>query len=207
MKTAIVIESSALARRGIQSILSQAGLRCIGAAQTATEGYRLVAKVQPDLAVIGSCPDMRPLDVVERIEATGHCRTVVIAAIADVMAAYQLYKAGAIGVSSPGASEEEFRQMFDSAGRGRRHVPANLLIDALDAPARVTTDHTLTYDLTTREREVLAILALGHTNREIADRLCIGIETVKTHLNSIYAKFAVSRRSQAVSLAIRHSVL
>jgi DNA-binding NarL/FixJ family response regulator len=97
--------------------------------------------------------------------------------------------------------------MFEFGARGRRYVPPNLLIDALDAPARMPSGRSLAHDLTTREREVLTVLALGHTNREIAEQLCIGVETVKTHLNNIYAKFAVSRRSQAVSLAIRHQLL
>ncbi len=207
MTTAVIVEHGTLSRRGLQAILPQAGVRCVGTAATATEGYRLVIQSRADLIVIGSCPDTRPIDLLERIAGLEFCRPLVIAPIADVVAAYQLYKAGAIGVASPNASEDEFRQLFECAARGRRYVPPNLLIDALDAPPRPATGLALSHDLTTRERDVLTILALGHTNREIADQLCIGIETVKSHLNSIYAKFAVSRRSQAVSLAIRHQLL
>lgn len=167
----------------------------------------MVGQTQPDLVVVGSCPDSRPLDLIERLARLNGCRLLVITPIADVIAAYQLYKAGAIGVASPNASEDEFRQMFESAVLGRRYVPANLLIDALDTPIRLPHDGSLSHELTVREREVLNVLALGYTNREIADQLCIGVETVKTHLNSIYSKFSVSRRSQAVSLAIRHRLL
>lgn len=207
MSTAIVIEHAALTRRGIQALLPQAGIRCVGSTATATEGYRLASQTKPDLVVIGSCLDSRPVDLIERLARLDGCRTLVITPIADVIAAYQLYKAGAIGVASPNASEEEFHQMFASGVLGRRYVPANLLIDALDAPMRPAHEGSLSHDLTAREREVLNVLALGYTNREIADQLCIGIETVKTHLNSIYSKFSVSRRSQAVSLAIRHRLL
>ena len=207
MTTAIVIEHAALTRRGIQALLPQAGIRCVGAAATATEGYGLAGRTTPDLVVIGSCPDSRALDLIERLGRLDRCRPLVIAPIADVIAAYQLYKAGAIGVASPNASEDEFHQMFESAARGRRYVPANLLIDALDAPMRLAPEGSLSHELTAREREVLNVLALGYTNREIADQLCIGMETVKTHLNSIYSTFSVSRRSQAVSLAIRNRLL
>ncbi len=207
MTTAIVIEHGALARRGIQALLPQSGIRCVGATATATEGYRIAGQLRPDLVVVGSCPDSRPIDLIERLARLDSCRSVVITPIADVIAAYQLYKAGAIGVASPNASEDEFQRLFESAGRGRRYVPANLLIDALDAPTRLPPDGALRHDLTAREREVLNVLALGYTNREIAEQLCIGMETVKTHLNSIYAKFSVSRRSQAISLAIRHRLL
>lgn len=207
MTTAIVIEHAALTRRGIQALLPQAGIRCVGSAATATAGYRMAGQTSPDLVVIGTCPDSRALDLIERLAGFEGCRTVVITPIADVIAAYQLYKAGAIGVASPNASEDEFQQMFTSAALGRRYVPANLLIDALDAPMRLPPDGPLSHELTAREREVLNVLALGYTNREIADQLCIGTETVKTHLNSIYSKFSVSRRSQAISLAIRHRLL
>ena len=58
------------------------------------------------------------------------------------------------------------------------------------------------FDLTVREREVLTELAAGRTNSEISQRLLIGTETVKSHLNNIYDKLDVRRRTHAVSLAV-----
>ena len=59
------------------------------------------------------------------------------------------------------------------------------------------------FKLTEREQAVLAQLVAGGTNREIADALCIGTETVKTHLVNIYAKLDVQRRDQAVGVALQ----
>ena len=205
MSTAVVIEQSTLVRRGIQALLPRSGIRCIGSASSGTDGTRLIAQTKAQIAVVGTVADTRHAEIVERLTATG-CRTVVITPIGDLMAAYQLYQAGALGVLAPTAREDEFDDLFAAATRGQRYVAANLLVDALESPGPPAFA-VGAFDLTAREREVLAVLALGCTNREIADRLCIGAETVKSHLNNIYAKFAVSRRSQAVSLAIRNRLL
>ena len=61
--------------------------------------------------------------------------------------------------------------------------------------------------LTEREHAVLRLVAGGRTNREVADSLCIGAETVKTHLSSIYAKLSVNRRQAAVGVAIQQGLL
>lgn len=56
-------------------------------------------------------------------------------------------------------------------------------------------------DLSDREKEVLLNIALGYTNKEIADRLFVSVNTIKTHINNIYSKLDVNRRTQAVSKA------
>lgn len=62
-------------------------------------------------------------------------------------------------------------------------------------------------ELTAREREVLRRLALGLSNREIADALCIGEETVKTHVGSVLAKLQVENRAQAIVQALRRGLV
>ena len=205
--TAVVVESSTLVRRGIVSLLEAAGVRCVGTSSSASDGHRLVADTHVDFVVVGTCLDATHLSLVSRLHKTSGLTSVVITPVTDLLAVYALYKAGAVAVVSPAAAENEFAQMIALVLRGQRYVPANLLVEALDKPTRAARQHPQSFDLTAREREVLAELAMGRTNREIADRLCIGVETVKSHLNNIYAKFSVSRRSQAVSIAIRHRLL
>ena len=69
---------------------------------------------------------------------------------------------------------------------------------------RATTPHE---DLTPREMDVLRQLALGHSNKEIADSLAIGDETVKTHVGNVFAKLQVENRAQAVVQALKRGLV
>ena len=203
----VVIEQSMLLRRGIAALAEAASMHCVALCQSATEGFRAVVELRPDVVVIGTCPDANHGGLLERMHRTAEIHSVIVTPVSDLLAVYSLYRFGAIAVISPLASEDEFAAMLALVSKGQRYVPPNLLINALDKSAPKSVAGQPKFELTARERDVLGELALGSTNREIADRLCIGVETVKSHLNSIYSKFAVSRRSQAVSVAIRHKLL
>ncbi len=203
---AVIIESSALLRRGIAALLHSGGIDCVAAAQSGIDGHHAASEHQADIVVVGNCPDSTHLKVLDRLRLLGGLRIVVITPITDLLSTYGLYQAGAIAVVHTDACDAELMEMLSSVVQGHRYVPANLLVDALDRPGRRVNEQQ-DFDLTSREREVLAQLATGRSNKEIAKELCIGIETVKSHLNNIYAKFSVSRRGQAVSLAMEHRLL
>ena len=135
-QTAVVVESATLVRRGIISLLESSGIRCVGASASATEGHRLVGDLVADLVIIGTCQDSTHANLVSRFAKSGALCTVVITPVTDLLAVYALYRAGAIAVLPPTASEIEFADMLSSVARGQRYVPANLLVDALDKPAR-----------------------------------------------------------------------
>ena len=62
-------------------------------------------------------------------------------------------------------------------------------------------------DLTPRELKVLAFVVDGNRNREIAQKLCISVKTIETHLYRIYQKFGVSNRAQAINYALTHGII
>jgi len=88
--------------------------------------------------------------------------------------------------------------------------PAVWALSSLGAPrprSEVSTDNRLVEELTARERDVLALVADGHPNREIAARLDISEHTVKFHLASIFGKLGVSTRTQAVRRALEWGLI
>jgi NarL family two-component system response regulator LiaR len=113
-------------------------------------------------------------------------------------------KAGAIGYLLKNVSADELVRAIRAAHAGKPTLApeaANVLIQANQNPVPVGND------LTDREREVLALMAEGLSNPDIADRLVVSRSTVKFHVSSILSKLGVSTRTQAVTLALQNKLV
>jgi DNA-binding NarL/FixJ family response regulator len=202
---AVVIEEWPLARLGIGVVLPKAGARVQAHAATAMLGFAAVTS-STSLIVIGSCPDVTARHAVRR--AAGHpVGVVVLIPTTESGSVLDLCSMGAHAVVPRDASEEELQLAVRHALAGERYVPPRLLTGVFGASSVQRPPLRPRFDLTRRETAVLAELAAGRSNQEIADRLCIGSETVKTHLGNIYAKLAVRRRHHAVGIALQHGLV
>ena len=115
---------------------------------------------------------------------------------------------GAHAVVPRDVTPEELTAAVRHALDGERYVPPRFLAGAFQTGSRMMRPAMRPrFNLTSRETAVLSELAAGRSNQEIAERLCIGSETVKTHLGNIYAKLAVRRRHQAVGVAFEHGLV
>lgn len=201
----VVIESSPLTRLGIGAVLADAGIHVDAAVATAIHGFGAV-RADTSLLVVGACTDSSPHHTVRRAAAFP-LGIVVVLPVAQSGAVLDLCALGACGVVPRDATADELGAAVRHALAGERYVPPRLLAGAFGA--RPTSRHALRprFNLTNRETAVLAELAAGHTNQEIAERLCIGAETVKTHLGNIYSKLAVRRRHQAVGVALEYGLV
>ena len=160
-------------------------------------------------------PDVVLYDVLDLLDGdTDRLRFLVERTTAKVLAvgrdlrpdlASAALAAGADGFFSMGASEDELLEAVESAGTGwEEGDPGPSPI--IGAAGSEVWAHQLGTDvgLTEREAEVLAKIAEGHTNHEIAQQLYLSINSVKTYIRSAYRKIGAESRSQAVSWAIRH---
>jgi len=109
-------------------------------------------------------------------------------------------RAGAAGYVRKDADPETLLAAVRAVARGKTYIDPSVSSQVLHASA----PHD---ELTPREREVLRRLALGLSNKEIADALCIGEETVKTHVGSVLSKLQVENRAQAIVQALRRGVV
>jgi len=109
-------------------------------------------------------------------------------------------RAGAAGYVRKDADPETLLAAVRAVARGKTYIDPAVSGQVLHASA----PHD---ELTAREREVLRRLALGLSNKEIADALCIGEETVKTHVGSVLAKLQVENRAQAIVQALRRGLV
>jgi DNA-binding NarL/FixJ family response regulator len=123
----------------------------------------------------------------------------------DLNEAVSLLQAGATGLISRDATVSELVQAIIAVGRGEIVLPPEMASKVMLALARGEVRPQQTVEsLTNREQEVLALLAQGLTNKDIAQSLFLSVRTIEAHLHSIYNKLDVTSRTEAVLWAVQH---
>ncbi len=203
----VIAERWSVLRRGLIGLLH--GMHTVvdhfdDAAELAT----VVGARPVDLALIG---DEMSLDIELVLGGIRRAETdVAVVILSDDVDADRLRRflqCGARAVLSKKVDDHELLDALDRVLTGDRVIDQRYL-PLLFVEADLDSSHANRCSLlTTREREVLTLLARGSTNREIADSLVLGESTIKTHLGRIYAKLEVGSRHQAVGRALELGIL
>jgi DNA-binding NarL/FixJ family response regulator len=203
----VVVDELALVRLGLTTLVGRfgdPGVEIGAEVPGGREGAELVRLHEADLIVIGSPSDMPVVEAVRRARAAGESVLIVaLLGAGQLGAVATVVEAGADGVALRGAGPEDVVEALRAVLDGGRYVAPTLssgLVGQLEptAPPEETGHDLLTY----REREVLALLAGGASNREIAAMLSVTVATVKSHLVHLYAKLEVRSRHEALSRAV-----
>jgi NarL family two-component system response regulator LiaR len=134
------------------------------------------------------------------IERRPGIRVIALTASIDEARMMGVLRAGAVGYVRKDAEPETLLAAVRAVARGKTYIDPSVSDQVLHASSPRD-------ELTPREREVLRRLALGLSNREIADALCISEETVKTHVGSVLGKLQVENRAQAIVQALRRGLV
>jgi DNA-binding NarL/FixJ family response regulator len=206
--TAVIADELGLVRAGIAGVLEARGIDVVGQTRSGRELVSLATVDRPDLAVVGTPADLDPAEVVRRlVRLRPHPEIVVLVPPAQEHVVRYVLAMGATGVALRSVEADELGLVVDAVRKGERHVVPGLhhaLAGDLKLPAL---DERTTDVLTTREREVLALLAEGRDNREIAAALSVTLATTKSHLARIYAKLDSKNRNEAVARAVSLGLL
>jgi len=205
---ALIIDDHLLFAEAIKPALAAEGVEVLGVATSGAEGLRAVAEHRPDLVLVDlGLPDQSGLSVGRAIAAE-HPETKVVAltALEDPRAVRDAVRAGFHGYVTKDTSTSRFVQAVRSALAGQVVYPRRLAMRGART-AEEETARLLASQLTSREREVLALLARGATGREIAARLAISPNTVRTHVQSILTKLQVHSRLEAAVFAMKHRLV
>jgi DNA-binding NarL/FixJ family response regulator len=200
----LIVDDHPVVRRGLRVLLEvQDGIEVAGEAGDGATALALATERGPDVVLLDlKLPGLDGLAVLTELKARANpARVLVLTSVTDHASAAAAMRAGAAGVLykdvDPDALVRAIRAVHDGHLLLAPEAAGTLLRPA-HAPARGLDS------LTGREREVLAELAQGRSNREIARALHVSEKTVKAHVSSVLAKLGVQDRTQAALLAVRH---
>lgn len=204
--TVVTADDEHLVRSGLRMILgTEPGIELVAEAEDGLDALDLVARHDPDVLLLDiRMPRLDGLETVRRLTAGGaRTRVVVLTTFDTDRNVYDALAAGACGFLLKDAPADRLLTAIRAAAAGDSVLAPSVARRVADELARRRTPERLEAisSLTGREHEVLALMADGCSNAEIADRLVIGEGTVKTHVARILMKLGVRDRLQAVVLA------
>ncbi len=202
----LLVDDNAIVRRGIASLLAEAdGVEVVGEAADGREAIAKAEELRPDVV----CLDVR-MPVMDGVAAAGplaqRSKVLMLSYSEDEHLVTGAIRNGAAGYLVHGRFEpEELESRIKAVARGEMVLSPAVtpaVFDVLRRSPGVSNDEDELGlgSLTAREREVLNLLARGHSNREIAEELVITNKTVKNHLSRIYEKIGVHSRAEAIAL-------
>ena len=214
----LVVDDQRVVRDGLALLLRVApDVDLVGTAENGQVALDRLDELTPDVVLM----DLR-MPVLDGVEATrriraGHpaVQVIVLTTYADDESVFAALRAGARGYLTKDADADEIVRAVQRVHAGEAMLDTSVqarLLDALgpgvaaSAPPAPAVPAALPDDLTPREAEVLALIAEGLSNTEIARRLVVSEATVKTHVNRLFAKTGVRDRAQAVRYAYRHGL-
>ncbi len=183
------------------------GLRVAACAEDGREAHDLILELWPDVAVLDvRMPVTSGPELCARLAAEGvRTRVLFLAEDAAGAVVFDALESGAAGFISKRASAAEVRAAVLAVGRGEYVLPGELgalVVDELHA--RSGRDSRI---LSSRESEILGLIAQGLSSREIGDSMFLAVATVKSHMQSLYRKLGVSERGAAVAEAMRRGLI
>ena len=216
----LLADDQRVVREGLGTLLGLLdGIELVGTAADGEEAIVLAARHEPDVVLMDlRMPRVDGIEAIRVLAERGERpRTIALTTYADDASVLGALRAGARGYLTKDAGAEQIRAAVEAVHRGeaaldpavQHHVVAALSGPGAAAPAAPSDDGedpALPDGLTPREAEVLALIAGGLTNAEIADRLVVSGATVKSHVNHIFAKAGVRDRAQAVVYAYEHGL-
>jgi len=207
----LIADDHSVVRAGLRALLERQGhFRVVAEANTGEEAIQKAQETQPDIAVL----DIRMPGISGKIgsrkivEAVPGCRVIMLTSYAEdelLMAAIQ---AGASGYVLKRIGDNELVQAVERVSRGEGMLdPAMTATVFAEVRKANQAQHASAFqDLTPQEMAVLARVADGMTNRQIAVKLYLGEGTVRNYVSSILSKIGASNRAEAAAYAVKHNI-
>jgi two-component system response regulator NreC len=209
MISTVVVDDHAVVRSGIKLLLErEADIEVIGEAGNAKDAIFRARALKPDVLLLDVVmPGESGIEVLPKLlKESPDTKILVLSMQDDPRYVREAFASGAHGYVLKEAADEEVVSAVREIAAGGRYVHPALgaRLVAAEAEARAAAEAD---PLSEREREVLRLLALGHTNQEIAKMLYISVRTAETHRAHIMQKLGLATRAELVRYALTHGLL
>ena len=199
----VIADDHAVVREGLRAVLgSEVDMEVVGEAATGEEVVERATELKPDVILMDiQMPNVNGIEATRRIlEAKPEVGIVVLTMFEDDDSVFSAMRAGARGYVLKGAPPSEILKVVRAVAAGEAHFGAEIakrFVDFFPTPTPASREQTFP-ELTAREREILDLIAQGHSNAKIAARLYVSRKTVGNHISHIFTKLQVADRAQAI---------
>ena len=198
----LIVDDHPVVRAGLTSMLgAQPGLEVVGSASSGEEALAMLDSHTPDVLLLDlRMPGMNGIDTLHAMKRSGTpARAIVLTSYETDEDIYRAVQAGTGGYLLKDTSRQEMLEAIRVVHAGKRYIPRHI--------ASRLAERMMRSNLTTRELEILKMVARGLTNKEIGKALEISGNTVRNHVNSIIEKLEVSDRTEATTTAIQRGLI
>ena len=205
----VFVDDHEMVRIGVSSYLSaQPDIEVIGEADNGRKGVELCLELRPDVILMDLV--MNEMDGIEATKeimtAWPDAKIIIVTSFLDDEKVYPALEAGATSYLLKTSKASEIANAVRATYHGQSILEPEVTGKMMMKMRQKDTVH-LHDQLTSREMEILMLMAQGKTNQEIADELFIALKTAKTHVSNILSKLDVQDRTQAVIYAFKHSLV
>ncbi len=202
----LIVDDHGMVRKGLMAYLkNKTDLEVIGEARDGKEAIALCEQLQPDVVLMDLImPELGGVAATRAIHKSWpNIQVIALTSFQERDLVQDALQAGALSYLLKNIAGDELADAIRSAYVGR----PTLAPEAVQSLIHHDDSEPIGRDLTRREREVLALLAKGLNNPEIADRMCVSRATVKVHVSNVLSKLGVSNRTEAISVAIQNKLV
>jgi len=203
----LIVDDHPMVRQGIKTLLDvYDDIEVIGEAENGREALEICEKYKPDIVLMDLImPEVNGIEATKEIVKNwSYIKVVTLTSFLDKKLIEDSLKAGAIGYVLKNISGDKLVATIRDANKGKSTLSSeasDFLISNIKKPP------VADYQLTSQEKNILACLVDGLSNKKIAQKLVLSLSTVKFHVSNILNKLGVSSRTEAVSLAIKNKLV
>lgn len=211
----VIVDDHPIVRAGMRMILESApDITILAEGASGADALRLVAEHTPDVLVLDvNLPDINGVQVTRQLHQQGASTAILILTVqADSQTVFGLLESGAVGYVLKDEALEALLSAVRAAACGESWLSPAIASQVVrramqNPPAQASPERQPIEPLTSRELEVLCLLAQGLDNTAIAERLVVTTRTVQNHVSAIYGKLGVASRTEAALYAIRSGLV
>lgn len=211
--TVLIVDDHSVVRTGIKHILEEEeDLQIVGEAKDGWEAIQVVPQLNPDVILMDiTMPGLGGLEATRRIRSfMPQVKILFLTMHESQEYFFQALQAGGLGYIPKSALDTELLAAIRTVGQGQSYLHpsvATVLVSEYLEQVKGGETPDPYYQLTEREREILHLIAQGHTNREIADLLYISVNTVHNHRANLMEKLGLHDRLELLKYAIRRGLV